>query len=237
MLDNIARINKEQALPKFILGSAGHIEFDFIEAKKIQINKISQEELRESIDEEWIAIICHPHPVHGGTKDNKVVHTLCRAWRDQGIYCIRFNFRGVGKSEGVFDNGQGEYADLCSVIDFVKNRYGDHQKILLAGFSFGAYIAAKYASMHKIHALVLVAPPVQYIDFVKSEVFESPVLVIQGDADEVISYKLVLAWSEQGLNKPLSNLQIKILSQAGHFFHSRLAELKIIVQEFYNTIE
>lgn len=233
---SIEQINKESVLPDFILGSAGRLEFDFIQAKNTEQEFVQTYHAGDQYHEEWIAIVCHPHPMHGGSKDNKVVHTLCRAWRDQGVSCLRFNFRGVGKSEGVFDNGHGEYMDLCSIIHFVKTRFGQDKKILLAGFSFGAYIAAKYASINHVNALVLVAPPVHYIDFVKSQVFASSTLIVQGDADEVVNVDSVVDWFNKDRNERVSSVQLKILKDASHFFHGRLSELKIIAQQFYNNL-
>lgn len=237
LVKSIEQINEDNPLPEFISGNAGHIEFDFIEGKKNnEFDSLHVSAEDNKCNEEWLAVVCHPHPVYGGTKDNKVVHTLCRAWRDQGVHSLRFNFRGVGKSEGVFDNGQGEYLDLCSVIEFVKTRYGQDKKILLAGFSFGAYIAAKYASINHVNALVLVAPPVQYIDFVKSNFFALRTLVVQGDQDEVVSFDSVVDWFNKGQCEVSSYLQLKILKGASHFFHGRLAELKTLAQEFYNKL-
>lgn len=239
LVKTIEEINKENALPEFILGSAGRLEFDFIQAKKSEVKKdieLRSVQIHDEYDEEWIAIICHPHPVYGGSMDNKVVHTLCRAWRDQGVCCLRFNFRGVGKSEGVFDNGHGEYLDLSSIFDFVKTRFGQDKKIILAGFSFGAYIAAKYASINHVNALVLVAPPVQYIDFVKSNVFTSHTLIVQGDADEVVNVDSVTNWFNQDRYELSSVVELKILKDASHFFHGRLTELKTLVENFYNSL-
>jgi len=218
--------NSVSMFPEFIDGEVGNIEFDFI------AGKLSPEfENTFFIASEWIAIICHPHPMHGGTKDNKVVHTLCRASRDLGIDCFRFNFRGVGMSEGSFSEGRGEYKDLSSVINFVKNHYGAEQKILLAGFSFGAYIAAKYASLHQVAALVLVAPPVQYPDFVKRNALKSSVFIVQGSVDEIVSTDSVTQWAGDNVDNA-SISQLLILNEASHFFHGRLSDLKMSVQDF-----
>jgi alpha/beta superfamily hydrolase len=217
---SIAQINGQQKLPKYIQGELGNIEYDFIETKI-------------ELTEKLIAVVCHPHPVHGGTKDNKVVHTLCRAWRDIGIPCLRFNFRGVGESQGEFNNGIGEYTDLCSVLDFIKNRYGNDVNILLAGFSFGAYIATKYASQEKVKALVLIAPPVQYDDFPNSQAFNVSTLIVQGSADKVVDASAVENWAQLLENKHIS---FKSLKGASHFFHGRLGELKNFAQEFAKSL-
>jgi alpha/beta superfamily hydrolase len=208
-------IEKENTeLPKFIDGPIGRLEYDFIRAAEAKKNH------------EYIAVVCHPHPQHGGTKDNKVVHTLCRAWRDMGIDCLRFNFRGVGKSEGDFDQGVGELEDLLAVIKFIRLELGESSQLIVSGFSFGAFIAARYASSNPVAALVLVAPPVSYPEFDTMNTFLSPVLLIQGDQDEVVSFAEVEAWSEGLVTSPV----FKKLEGASHFFHGKLPELKSIAQ-------
>ncbi len=202
--------------PDFISGEVGHIEYDYIEAKKVVD--------RENV----LAIVCHPHPLHGGTKDNKVVHTLSRALRDIGVSSIRFNFRGVGKSEGVFDEGRGEFDDLKSVVSFVRELFGEDVRLILAGFSFGSSIAARYCAEHSAEGLVLVAPPVSYSFFPTSDSLAVQTLVVQGDADDVVDSKRVREWAELGESAGI--IDIKVMAGAGHFFHGRLPELKQMVQ-------
>lgn len=204
-------------LPDFIKGEAGVLEYDFISAKS---------DSRQF--ENYIAIVCHPHSLHGGTKDNKVVHTLCRAWRDIGMDSLRFNFRGVGKSEGEFDEGQGELKDLLAVLKFVRTHISKDKAIVLAGFSFGAYVAAKYASVNKPAALVLIAPPVSYPEFAQMSRFPCPMLLVQGDQDEVVAYAEVQAWANT-LNVPP---EFHCIEDASHFFHGKLPALKQIIQTF-----
>ena len=218
---------------KLIKASVGQLEVDIVKAAE------HADELMQG--SRWVAVVCHPHPLHGGSKDNKVVHTLCRAWRDIGVECVRFNFRGVGKSEGQFDHGEGELTDLKDVIAFVTHRYKGYDGLIVAGFSFGAYIAAKYATVPvnnaelPLKALLLVAPPVQYEDFSGAMGLYVPVQVIQGDQDEVVSFDHVQAWVKQSrLDGAL--IQLDVLKNAGHFFHGRLTELKQLTQQFSQTV-
>ena len=207
-------------LPEFIQGTAGKLEYDFISVPD------------SHGDRNLIAVVCHPHPLHGGTKDNKVVHTLCRALRDSGVPSIRFNFRGVGKSEGQFDQGKGEYEDLISVVKFLRASVSDKKPLLIAGFSFGAFIASRFAISNKVSACIMVAPPVSYPEFKEMKTYLCPLLVVQGDEDEIVDYGDVKSWVEALVRNP----DFEVVEGAGHFFHGRLPELKTIVQSFVTRI-
>ena len=169
-----------------------------------------------------VVIICHPHPVHGGTMDNKVVTTLMRTYRDLGVHVVRFNFRGVGQSEGVFDNAVGELDDLLAVIMWVKTHF-PQSPIMIAGFSFGSSIAARasYSVADLLH-LTLVAPPVERYEYDRDGVFNSPLCVIQGDKDERVIAQGVYDWVA-GLK---SSAELIRYPDAGHFFHGYLTDLK-----------
>lgn len=167
-------------------------------------------------------IICHPHPVHGGTMDNKVVTTLMRTYRDLGVNVVRFNFRGVGKSEGTFDNAKGEFDDLMAVVDWV-HRYLRPSDVLLAGFSFGSSIAARASySVKKLRHLVLVAPPIERYAYDMNRQFTVPLCVIQGDQDERVNAQGVYDW----ITELTSPYQLIRYPEAGHFFHGFLSSLK-----------
>ncbi len=170
-------------------------------------------------------VVCHPHPLHGGTFDNKVVHTLARAARDEGVRAVRFNFRGVGNSAGTHDAGQGEVDDLLAIVDGLASREPGRQ-LLLAGFSFGAWVAAAGAVRLQGRArvplaLLLVAPPVQYPAFGTLPRLAMPTTVIQGTEDEVVDAAAVSAWC---LARQPGVRQVAL--PAGHFFHGMLPELK-----------
>lgn len=174
----------------------------------------------------FIGVVCHPHPLFGGTMDNKVVTTLCRAIRDGGGAALRFNFRGVGNSEGGYGEGIGEAEDLLAAIHWLQARFPD-TPLWLSGFSFGSYVAAYgavslRANQQSPTRLMLVAPPVHHFDFSSLTDVGCAVTVVQGDDDEVVAAEQVHQWVQ---NSPLQPDLIRF-SHCGHFFHGRLNELK-----------
>jgi hypothetical protein len=170
---------------------------------------------------ERFALLCHPHPLYGGTMENKVVTTVARALRDAGIPTLRFNFRGVGRSEGVFDAGIGETADAAAAEIWCADRWPGRRPVL-AGFSFGAYVVLRLAQQGRAAALITVAPPVTSFDFSGLRSPACPWLVVQGDADEVVNPQSVIAWADSLEPRP----QLLVMPGVGHFFHGRLGELR-----------
>ncbi len=173
-------------------------------------------------DKEILAVVCHPHPLQGGTMNNKVVTTLARTYRDLGVPVVSFNFRGAGSSLGVFDNAVGEVDDLMAVI-----QWGEQQlpgrKIVLAGFSFGSSVAAQgsYRVQNLAH-LTLVAPPVARYPFDKKKRFSAPVCLILGGQDELVNVEEVTRWGDQ-LASPVDMVHD---DGACHYFHGKLVPLK-----------
>jgi alpha/beta superfamily hydrolase len=172
-----------------------------------------------------IGIICHPHPLYGGTFNNKVVTTIARTWLKMGLAVIRFNFRGVGASEGHYAAGAGETDDALAVLEFAQAAYPTCQ-IWLAGFSFGAYVALQVAQQRSIAQLVTVAPPAGNFDFSNIKQVTCPWLVIQGNQDEVVVPDTVYAWLRQ-FSPPPTLIR---LPKAGHFFHGQLGELQTALE-------
>lgn len=168
-----------------------------------------------------VGIVCHPHPLYGGTLNNKVVHTVARAFTDLGARALRFNFRGVGNSDGEYDHGNGETDDLLAVLDWVRLRRPDDE-IWLAGFSFGAYVALRAAAQVPVQRLITIAPAVHLYDFAALPTPNCPWILVQGGADEVVPASDVLAWRERLTPAP----QLIYLESAGHFFHQRLNDLR-----------
>ena len=172
-------------------------------------------------------IMCHPHPLYSGTMDNKVVTTLVRGASQQGLDTLRFNFRGVGNSEGEHDHGKGEQDDLGAVVDYAMTELG-WEKVYLAGFSFGSGIACLYAGNEaeknpdKIAGLFLVAPAVHHFDAPSTLPFEFESHVYMGDADEVVPFDEVEHWVDLLTPQP----HWHIFEDSGHFFHGRLIDLK-----------
>jgi len=174
-----------------------------------------------------IAVCCHPHPLYGGTMQNKVVHTLARAAQDQRVSSLRFNFRGVGGSVGKHDDGVGESDDAAAVADWSRRTLGT-TRLWSLGFSFGGFVAYRLATLCDAALLVTVAPPVRRFDFTTLAVPRCPWLVAQGDADELGDHEAVLAWTRTVSPPP----DVRILPGAEHFFHRRLTVLRTLVGEW-----
>lgn len=176
----------------------------------------------------FIAAVCHPHPLHQGSMNNKVVTTLQRAYRDMDGAVVRFNYRGVGRSQGTYGGGDGEAQDLLAVVAWLRERY-PHLPLRLAGFSFGTYVAAAGAfqlaqAETPAEHLLLVAPSVENFDFSSFVSVACPVLVIQGEQDDIVSPTAVFNWVA---NSPLQPTVLRM--EAGHFFHGQLVELQELI--------
>jgi len=170
-----------------------------------------------------VAVLCHPHPVHGGTMDNKVIQTLARAFVQLGYRAVRFNFRGVGRSQGQWDHGVGEVDDALAVVAACRDAASP---LVLGGFSFGGYVAAqaaeRLAAAHTtVQRVVLVGPA--------TSTFPVPAvpadsLVIHGEADDVVPLRATLDWARP------QGLPVVVLPGVGHYFHGQLTRLRDLVQ-------
>ena len=167
------------------------------------------------------AVICHPHPLKGGTMDNKVVTTVARALRETGIPTLRFNFRGVGSSAGVFDQGAGETRDAAAAASWGARRWPG-RSLVLAGFSFGGCIAWRLALERTPRYLITVAPAIQRVETASNAVPQCQWLIVQGDADDVVDPAAVIDWVDGLRPRP----KLVVLPGVGHFFHGRLSELR-----------
>ena len=170
---------------------------------------------------EGVAILCHPHPLQGGTMFNKVVTTLDRALGELGLATVRFNFRGVGRSGGVHDEGRGESDDLVAIAEWVRHERPD-AALWLAGFSFGSYVALRAAARIGPQQMILIAPPVGRWDFSGIEWPPCPVLIVQGGDDDIVDPVAVAEWAAQQEPAPT----FVRMAEAGHFFHRRLIDLR-----------
>lgn len=168
-----------------------------------------------------LAVVCHPHPLHGGTMNNKVVQTLARAFVQRGWRSVRFDFRGVGASAGQWDGGVGEVDDALAVVRAFR---ASGEPLALAGFSFGAYVAsqaaARLAGQAPAERVVLVGPAVQ--NFAVAPL-PAGSLVVHGEADEVVPLSAVLDWA-----RPQAQ-PVVVVPGTGHFFHGQLPLLKSLV--------
>jgi len=175
-------------------------------------------------DDSRVAVLCHPHPEHQGTMLNKVVHTLARAMNDLGMPALRFNFRGVGASEGSYADGHGEVEDVYAVAGYVRDRW-PAASVWLAGFSFGAVVSARAAEKVQPAQLVSIAPAVNLLGRELRSVPAMPWLIVQGDADDVVPESEVTQWV-QGLEPAPDYV---VMPGVGHFFHGHLVDLRSLL--------
>jgi alpha/beta superfamily hydrolase len=173
-----------------------------------------------------IALVCHPHPLQGGTLDNKVVQTLAKTFFALGYAAVRFNFRGVGQSAGTFDEGIGETDDALAVLGAMQRRLGETLAIALAGFSFGAFVQTRVAQRVTAERLVLIAAAVKR--FAVGSV-PPDTIVVHGEEDDVVPLADVFAWARP------QQLPIVVFPGCGHFFHGRLPQLSQIVTTMWPT--
>ncbi len=163
-----------------------------------------------------IALVAHPHPQQGGTLENKVVQTLAKTFFALGYASVRFNFRGVGKSEGAFDDGVGETADALAALAHARERFGEIP-VVLAGFSFGSFVQTRVAASVAAERMVLVGPAATRFG---ATTVASDTIVIHGEEDDVVPLAAVFAWARP------QELPVIVFPGCGHFFHGRLPQLQ-----------
>jgi uncharacterized protein len=173
-----------------------------------------------------IALIAHPHSLQGGTMDNKVVQTLARTFVALGYLSVRLNFRGVGASEGKFDDGVGETSDALAALRSAREQIADGAQlpVVLAGFSFGSYVQTRVAHELDAHTtverIVLIAPAIRRFPVAQ---VPADTIVVHGDEDDVVALADVLAWARP------QQLPIVVFPGCGHFFHGRLPQLQRVI--------
>ena len=177
-----------------------------------------------------VAVVCHPHPVYGGTMTNKVVHVLAKSFNERGVPSLRFNFRGVGASAGSYDEGEGETQDALAAVDWALQQFPGAQ-LWLAGFSFGGAIAVRAAVARDAKLLVTVAPAVHRFAVGKAQLPSCPWLLIQGDNDELVDAGEIKRWVATLASPP----KVVLLPGVDHFFHGRLNELRAVVLEWLDA--
>jgi alpha/beta superfamily hydrolase len=175
-----------------------------------------------------IAVVAHPLPTMGGTMENKVVVVLAKTFAELGCIALRFNFRGVGESEGEFSGGEGEEQDMIAIARYAREQFGEELPLLLSGFSFGGYVAARAANILHPQHLVLAAPAVGRFAM---PAVSPDTLVIHGEYDDVVPLSDALEWARP------QHLPIVVLPQAEHFFHGRLTQLRDIVRRHFSGVE
>ena len=168
-----------------------------------------------------VAVVCHPNPPDGGTLHNKVVTMAARALSELGLAAVRFNFRGVGQSQGSFDQGRGETLDLLAVTDWVR-KVRPNDALWLAGFSFGSWVALQGARHLPVKQMISIAPPVGLREFAGVLPPPCPWLVVQGEIDDIVDPQAVYDWIDSLKDKPT----LVRMPDTGYFFHRRLMDLR-----------
>lgn len=169
-----------------------------------------------------IAICCHPHPLHGGTMHNKVVYIMAKTYHALGVATLRFNFRGVGQSQGAFDHGVGEQDDVLAIADWLKQQYPEAPH-WLGGFSFGGYVSLMTHTRIKPARLLVVAPAIElYPGAQDLQVQTRDWILVQGGQDDLVSPEAVGNWLKQQQYKP----RLIWFEQAGHLFHGYLNKMQ-----------
>lgn len=170
-----------------------------------------------------LAMILHPHPEHGGTMNNKVTYALYRSFTDRGFGAIRFNFRGVGRSEGIFDQGEGELSDAATVMDWMQQMNPNSTSFWVAGFSFGAWIGMQLLMRRpELSGYISVSPPANMYDFTFLAPCPVSGLMIQGDRDEIVPKESVEKLAERLAQQRGITVDYRCVSGADHFFTNKL---------------
>ncbi|MGI4775929.1 MAG: alpha/beta hydrolase [Janthinobacterium lividum] len=205
----------------FFNGPAGRIEGRYTES----INKKAP-----------LALVLHPHPVYGGTMNNKVVYNIYTCLVNQGFTVLRINFRGVGRSMGQFDNGIGEMTDAATALDWLQlnNPFGSVN--LIAGFSFGAWVAMQLIMRRpEINNFIAVSPPVNKYDFSFLSPCPIPGLIIQGNQDSIVSEEAVMELAHKLSKQRHINVEYKNINGADHFFRNKITELTQAINDHLQT--
>jgi alpha/beta superfamily hydrolase len=180
-----------------------------------------------------LALLLHPHPQHGGTMNNKVVFALYHAFVRRGFSTLRFNFRGVGRSQGKFDNGQGELSDAASALDWMQSFNPNAQACWVGGFSFGAWIAMQLLMRRpEIDGFVSVAPPANVFDFTFLAPCPSSGLIVHGAADDLVPEASVAKLAAKLAAQRSIRVGYRTIEGANHFFGAQLDELGSLVETY-----
>jgi alpha/beta superfamily hydrolase len=181
----------------------------------------------------YVGLVCHLHPLYGGTMHNKVVFQVARALQEQNIPALRFNFRGVGHSSGVYDEGRGEMDDVRFALEFLSRRYPGTPAII-AGFSFGSWVGLRVGAVDdRVQALIGLGTPARMFAEDTLQGCHKPKLFVHGTADEQAAYELTQAWFET-IPAPK---QLVSIQGANHFFQGRLGEVQNLVMDFVRSLE
>nr|WP_276328589.1 alpha/beta hydrolase [Nitrospirillum amazonense] len=213
---------KRSTMPEVIInGPAGRIEGRYLHGKSTNAP---------------IALLLHPHPQYGGTMNNKVVYTLFHAFAQRGFSCLRFNFRGVGRSQGTYDRGEGELSDAASALDWLQTYNPNATACWIGGFSFGAWIGMQLLMRRpEIDGFVSVAPPANMFDFSFLAPCPSSGLIVHGDKDELVPDAAVTKLVNKLSNQRDIKIDFKKVEGANHFFNDRSDALNEVVGTYLDS--
>ncbi|MDC0865172.1 alpha/beta hydrolase [Rickettsiaceae bacterium] len=206
----------------FLNGPAGRLEGNFIAAQN---------------PDAPVALVLHPHPVHGGTMNNKVVYNIYKTLFKNGFSVMRINFRGVGKSMGEFDNGLGEMTDAATALDWLQENHPLSKVNLIAGFSFGAWIAMQLIMRRpEITDFLAISPPVNKYDFSFLSPCPVPGLIVQGDKDSVVPEESVSDLAQRLAKQRNIEVDYRVINDADHFFRDKIALLNAEIDSYIKSI-
>lgn len=178
------------------------------------------------------ALILHPHPLYGGTMNNKVVYNVYQSFVKNGFSTLRINFRGVGRSQGKHDDGIGELTDAATAMDWLQTHNQDASSFWIAGFSFGAWIAMQLLMRRpEIQGFIAVSPPAAK-DFSFLSPCPAPGLIVQGDADSVVSEQTVHDLSEKLAKQKNADIEYQVIHGADHFYREKMTELSQVIDQY-----
>lgn len=170
-----------------------------------------------------IALFLHPHPQHGGTMNNKIVYSLFHTFAKRGFSCLRFNFRGVGRSQGEYARGEGELSDAATALDWLQSYNENARECWIAGFSFGAWIGMQLLMRRpEINGFISIAPPANMYDFSFLAPCPSSGLIVQGDQDEIVAPDSVSKLVEKLSQQKGITIDNRVVEGADHFFGGQI---------------
>lgn len=180
-----------------------------------------------------LALILHPHPQHGGTMNNKVVYTLYKSFNDQGFTTLRFNFRGVGQSEGSYGDGKGELCDAMTALEWLKTEHPEAPQIWIAGFSFGAWISLQLLMQRpEISGFIAVSPPANLYSFDFLSPCPTSGMIIQGTRDSIVNEGSVKSLVDRLKEQHNISINYQLILEADHFFHQKHDLLKSHILQY-----
>lgn len=184
-----------------------------------------------------LALLLHPHPQHGGTMNNKIIYKLYQTFTKRGFSTLRFNFRGVGRSQGQFDNGQGELSDAASALDWMQTQNPNTRSCWIAGFSFGAWVAMQLMMRRpEIHGFISIAPPASQHDFSFLAPCPASGMIIHGDKDEVVPQSSVDKLAQKLQKQKNIKIDYRIVEGSDHFFIHHLDPLNEQVEGYLDKM-